>query len=292
MSLVITKRIKGFKYLSPTTVEEAVSILKVHDGGVKVLAGGTDLLSLMKLRTLTPECIVSIKKIDGLDYIREEGKELRIGALTKITAILANDLIKKKWFSLHEAVAVFATPQIRNMATIGGNICRSSPSADTVPSLMTFGAELKLIGVEGERKVLLEDFFTGAGQNVLDHEILTEIVLPVPTGQYGTAFVKLTRSSTDLAKVNCAVKITVSSGICDDIRVVLGAVADRAVRVKKVEQAIKGKKITDAVIEEAAEKVIEDIAPITDARSTAGYRAHVSQVLVKRTIKQAVERTR
>ncbi len=292
MSLVITKRIKGFKYLSPTTVGEAVSILKVHDGGVKVLAGGTDLLSLMKLRTLTPECIVSIKKIDGLDYIREEGKELRIGALTKITAILANDLIKKKCFSLHEAVAVFATPQIRNMATIGGNICRSSPSADTVPSLMTFGAELKLIGVEGERKVLLEDFFTGAGQNVLDHEILTEIVLPVPTGQYGTAFVKLTRSSTDLAKVNCAVKITANGGICDDIRVVLGAVADRAVRAKKVEQAIKGKKITDAVIEEAAEKVIEDIAPITDARSTAGYRAHVSQVLVKRTIKQAVERTR
>jgi len=290
MNPVITKRLKEFQYLSPTTVEETVSILKAHDGGVKVLAGGTDLLSLMKLRTVTPECIVSIKKIAGLDYIRGEGKELRIGALTKIAVILANDPIEKKWFSLHEAVAVFATPQVRNMATIGGNICRSSPSADTVPPLMTFGAELNLVGPKGERKVLLEDFCTGAGQNVLDHEILTEIVLPVPAGKYGTAFVKLTRSSTDLAKVNCAVKVMVSNDVCDDIRIVLGAVADRAVRAKKAEQAIKGKKITDALLEEAAEKVVEDIAPITDARSTAGYRAHVSQVLVKRTVKQALER--
>jgi len=291
-SPVMTKKLKEFQYFSPTTVAEVVSVLKDYDRRAKVLAGGTDLLSLMKLRAVTPECIVSLKKIAGLDYIREEGKELRIGALTTIAAILASELIKQQCFSLYEAATVFATPQVRNMATIGGNICRSSPSADTVPPLMVSGAELKLAGARGERRVLLEDFFTGAGQNVLDQEILTEIVVSMPAGQYGTAFAKLTRNSVDLAKVNCAVKITVSGGRCDDIRIVLGAVADRPVRAKKVEQAIKGQEIKDEVLEEAAQKVIEDIAPITDVRSTAEYRAQVSQVLVKRTIKQAINRAK
>ena len=292
MSPVITKRLKEFQYFSPTTVVEAVSVLKDYASRAKVLAGGTDLLPLMKLRAVTPECIISLKKVAGLDYIREEGEELRIGALTTIATILASDLIKQRCFALHEASAVFATPQIRNMATIGGNICRSSPSADTIPPLMVFGAELKLAGVKGERRVLLENFFTGAGQNVLDQEILTEIVVPMPARQYGTAFAKLTRNSVDLAKVNCAVKITISAGRCDDIRVVLGAVADRPIRAERVEMCIKGQETMDEVIEESAQKVIEDITPITDVRSTAEYRARVSQVLVKRTIKQAIERAK
>jgi len=287
---VITKRLKEFQYFSPATVVEAVSILKDYDGRVKVLAGGTDLLSLMKLRAVTPECIVNLKEIGGLDYIRKESKELRIGALTTIATILTSDLIKQHCFSLYEAATVFATPQIRNMATIGGNICRSSPSADMVPPLMSFGTELKLVGTEGERKVLLEDFFTGAGENVLDQEILSEIVVPIPTGQYGTAFTKLTRTTTDLAKINCAVLVAVSGSRCIDIKVVLGAVADRPLRVREVEFCIKDRETTDEVIEAAAQRVTECIAPITDVRSTAEYRAQVSQVLVKRTIKQGMAR--
>jgi carbon-monoxide dehydrogenase medium subunit len=292
MSPVITKRLKEFQYFSPATVVEALSVFKDYASRVKVLAGGTDLLPLMKLRAVTPECIISLKKVAGLDYIREEGEELRIGALTTIATILASDLIKQRCFALHEASAVFATPQIRNMATIGGNICRSSPSADTIPPLMVFGAELKLAGVKGERRVLLENFFTGAGQNVLDQEILTEIVVPLQAGQYGTAFAKLTRNSVDLAKVNCAVKITVSGGRCVDSIIALGAVADRPIRAKRVEMCIKGQETMDEVIEESAQKVLEDITPITDVRSTAEYRARVSQVLVKRTIKQAIERAK
>ena len=289
-SQVITKKIRGFKYFSPTTLDEAVSILKDYNGRAKVLAGGTDLLPMMKLWAVTPEYIVSLKRIAGLDYIREEGKELRIGALTTISRVLASDFIKRRCLSLYEAAASFATPQVRNMATIGGNICRSSPSADIVPPLMSFGAELRLVGAKGERQVLLEDFFTGAGQNILDGEVVSEIVIPLPGEQCGTTFIKLTRNSVDLAKVNCAVKITVSDGRCKDIRIVLGAVADKAVRARKAEQAIKDEEIKDEVIEGAAQKVIEDITPITDARSTAEYRAQVSKVLVKRAIKQASER--
>ncbi len=289
---IVTKRLKEFKYVSPTTVTEAVSILKDYEGRAKVLAGGTDLLPMLKLRSVIAECIVSLKKIDGLDYIRQEGNELKIGALTTMSAILASDLIRQKCVSLYEAARVFATPLVKNMATIGGNICRSSPSADTIPPLMSFGAELRLVGVKGERKILLEDFFTGVGENVLDDEVLTEIVVPLPKEQYGAAFTKLTRNSVDLAKVNCAVKVIISNGKCKDIRIVLGAVADRPVRVNKTEQCIKGKEIKDEFIEEAAQKIIEDIAPITDARSTAEYRAQVSQILIKRTIKQAIARVK
>jgi len=127
---------------------------------------------------------------------------------------------------------------------------------------------------------------------VLDQEILTEIVVPMPDGQYGTAFAKLTRNSVDLAKVNCAVKITVSGSRCVDSIIALGAVADRPIRATRVEMCIKGQETRDEVIEEAAQKVIEDITPITDVRSTAEYRAQVSQVLIKRTIKQAIERAK
>ena len=286
----ITKTMKEFRYFSPKIVPEAVSILSKLDGKAKVLAGGTDLLPLMKQRAITPGSVVNIKKIPGLAYIREDAEGLKIGALTTIADIKESDLIKQKCLSLHEATKKFGTPLVRNMATIGGNICRSSPSADTVPPLMAFDAEVKLVGSKGERRLVLEDFFTGPGENVLKQELLTEIIIPKKEDRYGTAFEKIGRSSADLAKLNCAVKITVGGSRCDDIRIALGAVADKPIRAKKAEQAIKGKTISDEAIEAAAQKVTGDIATITDVRSTAVYRTEVSKVLVRRLIKRAVER--
>lgn len=286
----ITKTMKEFRYFSPKTVPEAVSTLSRLDGKAEVLAGGTDLLPMMKQRVVTPENIVNIKKIPGLAYIREDAEGLKIGALTTIADIEESDLIKQKCLSLHEAAKKFGASLVRNMATIGGNICRSAPSADMVPPLLVFDAEVKLVGAKGERKILLEDFFTGSGKNVLKQELLTEIIIPKESGRYGTAFEKVRRSSVDLAKLNCAVKIVVSDGKCDDIRIALGVVADKAIRAKKAEQAVRGKSISDEVIEGAAQKVTEDISPRTSARSTAWYRTEVSKVLVRRLIKLAVER--
>jgi carbon-monoxide dehydrogenase medium subunit len=286
----ISKRLKPFKYYSPTSLGEAVAFLKEYRERVKMLAGGTDLLCMMKLRAVIPEYVLSLKEITGLNYIREEGKGLRIGALTPISAFLEGDLFQKKYASLHEAAMDFATPQVRNMATIGGNICRSSPSADMVPPLMSLGAELRLVGEGGERKVLLENFFTGAGQNILDRDILAEIVVPHQGGQCGTAFAKLSRNSSDLAKVNCAVRIILDRLRCKDVKIILGAVADRPIRAKRVEDAIKGKRITEEIIKSASKEVIKEIAPITDVRSTAEYRAQVSQIVIVRTVMQAMDR--
>ena len=285
----MSRRISCFGYVSPSSLDEAVSALSEQDGASPI-AGGTDLLAMMKLRAANPACLVNLKRIPGLDSICEEGGMLRIGALVKIKTILASSVIEQRCRALHESTLDFATPLIRNMATIGGNICRSSPGADTIPPLLAYGAELKLIGRGGERIVPLDDFFTGPGQNVLDGEVLTEIHLRLPEGPTGSAFAKLTRNSGDLAKVNCAVAIRMSDGRCEDVRIALGAVADRPIRARAAEEMLCGATLDDRLIDAAADKAREETAPISDARSTARHRLRVTRVLVGRLLRIAVER--
>jgi carbon-monoxide dehydrogenase medium subunit len=246
----------------------------------------------MKLGVEEPDCVVNLKEIAGLDTIREEDGALWIGALARIRSILDSSVVEQKCRALHESTLDFGTPPIRNMATIGGNICRSSPSADTVPSLMAYDAEVRLVGRGGERTVPLVDFFTGPGENVLDREVLTEIRLPLPRGSTGSAFAKLNRTSSDLAKVNGAVVIGLCDGRCHQVRIALGAVADRPIRARAAEQMLRGMELDERRIDAAVEKVAEDIAPISDVRSTARHRSRVTGVLVGRLIRLAAERAR
>lgn len=285
------KTLREFNYLTPQTAGEAVSLLKMYKEEAQLMAGGTDLVPLMMDRFITPKYIIDIKPISSLEYVKwDEKKGLTIGALTKISSILDSDVIKEKFFSLHQAAKSFGTTQIRNMATIGGNICTSRPSADMMPPLLVFDAQVKLAGPEGEREVQLENFVTGAGENVLDGEILTEIQLPPVQRPYGTAFKKLARTAEDLAKVNGAVKIVIAGGKCKDVRIALGDVAPTPIRVKKVEEALRRQEASSKVIEKAAKRIVEDIAPITDARSNAKYRTYISQILIKRLISEAMAR--
>lgn len=288
----ITRSIPDFKYFSPKTVAEAVSILTQGNGSTKVLAGGTDLLNLIRVGTIRPEIVVSINSITDLSYIREDDSGIRIGTLTKISQIQKSDLVKTKCFALYEATQKFASVPVRNMATIGGNICRSSPSADCIPPLMALDSRVKVTGSAGERYVSLGEFFTGPGENILRQEILTEILIPKQEKLYGTAFEKIMRNSADLAKVNCAVWLVPEQGKCSDIRIILGAVGPTPIRARHAEQIMGGADITEDIIEQAGNSIIEDICPITDVRSTAEYRAEVSKVLVKRLIKTCVERAR
>ncbi len=290
-TFIMTRGIKEFGYFSPTKLEEAITLLGKYGKRAVILAGGSDLLVDLKYRSAAPEYIINIKNISKITKIQEtlEGG-LSIGALATIARLSESQIIKKKYPSLHEATTeAFHSWQIRNAATIGGNICRSSPASDTVPPLMSYDAQVKLVGPKGQRKVRLEDFFLGVGQNVLDREILTEIILPPQKVSYVTAFRSLKRTSVDLCKLNCAVKVVMKGKRFDDIRIVLGAVSPTAVRVKKAEEALRGKEASDENIENASRKVPEDISPVTDGRSTAEYRRQVSQVVVKRLIRQAVE---
>ncbi|MFC2024612.1 FAD binding domain-containing protein [Chloroflexota bacterium] len=285
------KTIKEFDYLAPRAVIEAVSLLRKYEGEARLLAGGTDLVPLMKDRVITPKYVIDMKQISSLDFIRCDEKEgLSIGTLTTIAAILDSDVIREGYYSLYQAAKSFATTQVRNMATIGGNICSSCPSSDMIPPLLSFDAKVKLVGVDGERTVPLEDFFTGPARNVLNNEILTEIKVPPQKRPYGTAFKKVARTSEDLAKVNCAVRVVVSEGKCEDIRIALGGVAPTPVKAKNVEQALKGSEISAMAIDIAIKGVIKDIAPITDCRANVGFRAYISQVLIKRLTNEAIKR--
>jgi len=285
----VTRRLGSFRHASPSSLEEAIAALHEH-GGVSLLAGGTDLLARMKLGVEEPDCLVNLKGVSGLEGIQEGAGVLQIGALTRISSVLASSLIEQRCRALHESTLDFGTPPIRNMATIGGNVCRSSPSADTVPPLIAHDAELRLVGRAGERAVPIVDFFTGPGQNVLDREVLTEIRLPLHEGATGSAFAKLNRTSSDLAKVNGAVFVSIREGRCDEVRIALGAVADRPIRARAAEQMLRGMELDDRRIDAAVEKVVQDIAPISDVRSTARHRSRVTGVLVGRLVRLAAER--
>ena len=286
-----TRTLRDFGYFDPSCVEDAISVLGELGKKVVVLAGGTDLLNQMKLRQVRPEFVLNIKKIREMDFIRQN-KGLEMGALTTITAVRESEIIKQGYPSLFDAAEWFGTPPIRNMATVGGNVCRSSPSSDMIAPLIAMDAKLKLIGTRGVRTVPVEAFLVGSGENVLDGEILTEVVIPEQEECHGSAFRKLRRSSADLAKVSCAVRIGIREGKCDDIRIVLGAVADKVFRAKGAEDVLRGEKVTDTAIEEAAKRASQEAQPITDVRSTADYRKQTIGVLAKRLIYASIERAR
>ena len=287
----ITKTLKLFGYFSPREISAAVLLLEKLGDKARVLAGGTDLIHTMRLRQIMPEYLISIKGIVDLNYLKDN-TGLEIGALTRISTIKESEIIKEKYTSLYEATEWFGSPQIRNMATVGGNICSSSPSSDFIPPLMALGAVLRLVGPKGERDVLLEDFLLSSGKNILDHEILTSIFVPIKGKNSGAAFKKLMRSSQDLAKVSVAVSIVVEGGRCRDIRIVLGAVADKVFRAKEAETILRGEQITERTIKEVAQKAAMEAQPITDVRSTSDYRRQMIEVLVKRLIPLSIERAK
>jgi carbon-monoxide dehydrogenase medium subunit len=290
----MTRCITEFGYFSPTKLEEALALLQKYGKRAAILAGGTDLMVDLKYRTIAPDYVINIKKIRGMEEIREtRNGGFRIGALVTMAKIRSSEIVQQKFRSLHQTTTeAYHSWQIKNLATIGGNLCKSSPAADSVPPLITLGAEVKLVGAKGERRMAVEDFITGVNKNILDREILTEVIIPPQKGRYGTAFQSLKRTSVDLCKVNCAVKVVLAGDRFEDVRIALGAVAPTAVRARKAEETLRGKKASEENIQGAAQKVTEDISPITDARSTADYRRKVSQVVARRLLIQAVEQAR
>ena len=291
MGIIYYSTIPRFEaYFQPKSIGEAISLLVKYAPEAKILAGGTDLLPLMRARAVMPKCIIDITRIPKLDYISyEERNKLRIGACTTLSAVQQSKVVKEKYFLLYEAIHQMATIQIKNMGTITGNICRAAPSADTVPPLLVLGAEVKIVGPAETRIVPLGKFFIGPGETILkDNEMVTEIQVPLPPEGSGMAFLRVKRTAHDLAKVNIASIITLKNSICEDAKIALGSVAPTAVRATKVEEALRGRELENGVIERAAERVAEDIKPISDIRSTEEYRREISKVLVKRAIKMSI----
>lgn len=285
-----------FEYLAAQTVAEACSLLSQYGKAAEIIAGGTDLLVKMKERELPPQYLVGLKGITDLDYIDyDEVDGLRIGALTSNDSIAGSVVIRERFGLLSEAAAKMGTPQIRNMGTIGGNLCNAAPSADTAPPLIALGAKVKLVSSKGERTILLEEFFTGPGETVLQiDELLTEIQVPkqIP-GTRGVYLKLFPRGAVDIAAVGVAVLLILGEeGACSDAKIVLGAVAPTPMRATRAEAVIKGKQDKNEVIGEVAETASEEARPISDVRCSADYRREMVKVLTRRALVQCLRQTR
>ena len=288
---------RSFEYCGVSTLEDAFSLLAKYEGKAKLFAGGTDLLVEMKEETVSPQYLIDIKSIPGMDSIQySETEGLRIGALTTIRAIETSLEIRKRHSILAQAAHKIGSVQIRNRATIGGNLCHAVPSADTAPALLCLDATNKIRSAAGERSMSLDTFFKGPGETILESdEILTEILVPLLPPQSAGIYLKLCRvRSMDLAMVGVAVVITAdpTGGICKDIRIALGAVAPIPFRAKQAEMIIRGGAIDDNMILEAARKASEEARPISDVRASAEYRKEMVRVLTGRALTQAWELAR
>jgi len=284
------KRTEPFDFYQPTTLAEASRLLKENGPGGRFLAGGTDLVIALKEKGLLPKYLVDLKRVPGLTGIREKGDgSIIIGALTTMREIETAPLITKKYPFLAQSAAEVGSIQIRNRATIGGNMANATPSADTAPALIALNASAKIVGLNGERTVALEDFFKGPGQTVMSaDEILTEITMPKNGPDLVGDYIKFSpREMMDLAYVGIAVAYNLRDKRCDGVRIVLGAVAPTPIRAKRAEAMLEGQILSEALAERSGQLASEEAKPISDVRSSADYRRAMVGAMTKRALLNA-----
>jgi len=280
---------KRFDYCRPTDLKEAFSLMEKSEGRAKYIAGGTDLLIRIKHRTVEPDTLISLRGVDSLRGIAENGAVI-IGSMTPFREIERHRGVARNYPALTRAAWWLANPQVRNVATIGGNLCNAAPSADSAPPLLVTDAMLTLEGPGGERKVPVEDFFAGPGETCLDAtEVLTRIEIPKTKPHTGMAFLKLGRVAQDIAVVNAAALLVAEDGVCRKCRLAVGAVAPVPLRLKDVEEFVEGERIRPELLREVRTMVEGLVRPITDVRSTEEYRRSMSGVLATRAIEQAIK---
>ena len=283
----------SFEYASPKTLEEAVELLRTKGESAKVLAGGQSLIPLLKLRLASPALLVDVSKIPGLDYIRETGGLLRLGAMVRVASLVESSLLRTKYPVIHEAASTIADPLVRNLGTVGGNMSHGDPSNDLLAVMLALGGELVATGPTGDRVVNAEDFCVDAFTTALAHdEILTEARVPVPPPRSAGAYLKVRKKVGDFATAGVAVQVT-TNRTSEFTRVGIGltAVGPTAIKAKKAEEALLGKKTTDLrAVNEAAARAGEASSPSTDIHGTAEYKRSLVMLLVSRALKISIER--
>jgi len=280
------KRTEPFEFYQPSTLQEASRLLKDNGPGGRFLAGGTDLVIAMKEKGLLPKYIVDLKRVPGLSGIRENSDgSITLGALTTMYEIETSALIKKRYPFLAQSAAEVGSIQIRNRATIGGNMANATPSADTAPALIALNATAKIASASSERTINLEAFFKGPGQSVMNaDEILTEITIPKTAANLVGEYIKFSpREMMDLAYVGIAVayNLGASDKKCTSVRIVLGAVAPTPIRAKRAEAALEGQVLSEALADKVGQLAAEEAKPISDVRSSADYRRAMVGAMTK-----------
>ncbi len=278
-----------FELAEPTSVGDACQILRQHPTA-KVIAGGTDLLVNLKRKVLAADLLVSLGRVPGMNDGNLAGGEVVFGPLMTVATLAESPEIRKSFPVLSMAAGKLGSMQIRNRATIGGNICTARPAGDTIGALVAYGAIAQISGPSGQRTESFATLFKGPGKTSLKaDEILTGVSIKKPVGDSRGSYVKYTiRNAMEIALVSVTTLLTMERGTCTSARVVLGAVAPTFVRCQVTEAFLVGKKINEETAEKAGKLVIDACSPITDLRATADYRTSLVQTLVKRSLLESV----
>jgi carbon-monoxide dehydrogenase medium subunit len=282
--------LKNFAYFDPTSVGEAVQLLREHAGQAQVLAGGTDLFLRMRRRALMPDVVVDLKRIAALSELRYSDQEgLHIGATVTHGAVVDHPAVQQHYGALASAANWVGSLQTRHRGTVVGNLCNASPAADTAPALLCYGAIVTIVGPDGQREVPLEAFFQGPGRTVLGPaDIVTALRLPAAPDRRGWGFGRRTRTVIDIALVSSCAVVQAHNGVCGDVRLSLGAVGPIPLRATRAEAVLQGQQPSAALIAEASRVAAEEARPISDVRCSAAYRKDMVEVLSKRCLESAL----
>ncbi len=277
-------------YFEPTTVDECAQLLNEYGPDAKMIAGGTDLVVKMRNRLLRPKAVVSLNQIPELSRIHKYDDGIKIGAMVRLMDLSKSELLTGPWEVVKRGAGHVSSTQVRNIATIGGNTCNASPSADTIPGMMVLDAIANIRGPQGEREMPLEKFFKGPGVTALERGefLLGFTIKNFPQGN-GTAYKKYAiRGDTDIAIIGVGTRLQVDAeGVITDARLVVGAVAPVPLRIPDVEKLLIGQKLTDELAVNVGKAAGDSIKPITDARATAEYRKEMVRVWTKHVLKEA-----
>lgn len=284
---------KSFEYHAPETLDAAIDILSHHEAGAFPLAGGTDLVTSTRYGHIAPKVVVNLKRVPGLAEVTvEDNGGLRLGALVRLNQIAGSEQIQQHCALLSQTAAKMASPLIRNLATVGGNLCNAAPSADLAQPLIALDAEAVIAGPSRERRVPLKEFFTGPGNTVLSRdELLTAVLVPSVDPLARSVYIKHTyRQAMDIAIVGVAavIRFDARDAVCRQARLVLGAVAPTPLRAYDAEIALEGAILTDDRIARAAQLAARAARPIDDTYSSAWYRREMVEVLTRRALHQLV----
>ncbi|HVP79624.1 MAG TPA: xanthine dehydrogenase family protein subunit M [Thermodesulfobacteriota bacterium] len=308
---------KKFDYFRPKTLEEALRLLAQHGEKAKLIAGGTDVIVMIKQKAMAPDVLISLQGIPGLDQIQYNGS-LSLGPMVTHRAIEKSAVIRENFSALADAVDDLGSIQIRNVATLGGNLCTAAPSADTATPLLVLRTQVKIKSAQEERTLPIEEFFKGPGETALKTgEMVKELSIPKPLPNTGSAYYKLQRRlaldlpilgvsvllSLDKDKVTCSDLLCTASPIstilhkmeedeilCREVRIALGVAAPTPMRAVKAEALLRGKTLSDELLEEAANTASQEAQPRDTLRGEAWYRRDMVRVLVKRMAMKSIER--
>jgi carbon-monoxide dehydrogenase medium subunit len=282
----------AFEYLRPKTIPEAIAFLQQHGEDAKILSGGQSLIPMMKLRIARPGYLIDINRISGLSYIKEEGGFLKIGGLTREAELEASALIRSKYPIILDTAHVIADPQVRNLATVAGNLAHGDPANDHPATMLALGAQVVATGSGGERIIPIEEFFLSVFSTALQAgEILTEIRIPVPPARSGGAYFKLERKVGDFATAAVAAQVTLdANGVAQKVGIGLTNVGPTPIEAKKAEDFLRGKKLEEANIRQAAQFAADESQPSADLRGPAEYKKGLIKELAKRALLRAAER--